>query len=251
MSSLIIIFLISILFILFLSRLASKILIKIFGSFVYKIIVWPGVVVHELSHLIGALITLTPVHGFSVLPEESDDGEFILGKVTHDATDNPFKQIIISTLPFFGGAIAIWILAYYLISGFHASAPVISVSTTGAAKYAVDWIMFAKYFVASINLSLWQSWLFLYLAIAISAHLAPSNHDLFYAFGGLLEIIIVGAIIALALNTTGIIFSTFIERWLVYGASAMITIFAYIVALQILVVLFAGAILGIKKVVWK
>lgn len=249
MLSLIIIFLISIVLILLLSRLASRILINVFGSFVYKIIVWPGVATHELSHLIGALITLTPVRGFSVLPEKSDDGEFILGKVTHDATDNPFKQIIISMLPFFGGAMTIWILAYYLISGFHAPPPLISLSITGTTKYVIDWIIFAKYFMFEIDFSLWQSWLFLYLAIAISAHLAPSNHDLFYAFGGLLEIIIVGVVIALALNTTDIIFSSFFIPWIIKTVNIFIWLFANIIAIQILVTICAGVLFGIKKLI--
>ncbi|MEK9175252.1 MAG: hypothetical protein AAB795_01525 [Patescibacteria group bacterium] len=224
---------------------------KIFGVLVYKILIWPGVIVHEFSHFIGALITFTPVRGFSLIAKKSDDGEIILGKVTHDDTANPFKQIIISTLPFFGGALAIWILAYYLISGFYASPPIISISTNGVTKYAIDWITFAKYFVTGINFSLWQSWLFLYLAIAISAHLAPSNHDLWYALGGIVEVILVGTIIALALNTTGIIFSSFFVLWAIYLSSSIITIFAYIIAIQILVTIFAEAILGIKSVVWR
>ncbi len=213
---------------------------KIFGSLVYKILVWPGVIVHELSHLIGALITLTPVRGFSVLPERSDDGEFILGKVTHDATDNPFKQVIISTFPFFGGAVSIWFLAHFLMPGFEVASPVIHISSTGALQYVSDWFVFLRAFILQINVFSWTTWLFLYLTLAISAHLAPSNYDLLYALGGIFEVGFIVAAIALFLNTVGTGLNVYIIPWVGYVLGVLILLFAYILALLICMVIIAG-----------
>lgn len=240
-------FFFTLLAILLCSRLVSKLIVGLIGESTFNIFMLPGVLVHELSHLVGALLTLTPIRGFSIIPENTGDGEWVLGKVTHDATDNPLKQIVISTMPFFGGAFAVWLSAGLLLEGFQMSAPVVSLTASGIEHYLFGWGAFVDIFFQSLDWSLWQSWLFVYLTVAICAHLAPSNHDLLYALGGVVEIIFVIALIALALSTTGAVFGPFFWYWIVYGINAITAILVYILALQILIAFVFTILTGLKK----
>jgi len=238
---------ITLLAILLLSRWVSKLMVGLMGGFAFNIFMLPGVLVHELSHLIGAICTLTPVRGFSVIPENTGDGEWVLGKVTHDATDNPLKQIIISTMPFFGGAVAVWLSAGFLLKEFQMSAPAISLTASGIEHYIWGWFAFANIFFHSIDLSLWQSWVFLYLTITICAHLAPSNHDLLYALGGVVEMIFIVAVIALALSTIGVVVKDYIAPLIMRATGTMLSILTYILAVLILIALVAGILSGLKR----
>ena len=160
---------------------------RLIGTPGYYFVVWPGVVIHELSHFIGALVTLTSVQGFSLIPEEGEAGELLLGKVVHEDTHNPFKKVIIAGAPFIGGSLALWI--FFRAFAGNISAPSVTEAFTGnIMPYLQAWWQFIVSVGKTFHYQDWTHWLFLYCIFSISSQLAPSWHDLKYALIGLAEI---------------------------------------------------------------
>ncbi len=194
------------------SRLISSLLMRMVGTPLYFFIVWPGVVIHELSHFIGALITLTPIHGLSLTPEEGLKGELLLGKVVHESTSNPFKKVTISGAPFVGGSVALWVFLHAL-SG-DATAPLITDALSGnLAGYTHAWWEFIKHMTLAFQYTYWLHWIFVYCIFSISSQLAPSWHDLKYTLIGIFEISILASVGALFLYVIGIHPSASITLW--------------------------------------
>ncbi|MBI5465760.1 MAG: hypothetical protein HY974_00535 [Candidatus Kerfeldbacteria bacterium] len=156
---------------------------ELLGERLYLILLWPGVVVHELSHLLGALLTLTRVTGFSLWPRGG-----VLGSVTHEASGNPLTLILVSIFPLLGGTFVLWVLVLLLVPGAPTAAPVVALAHGFIAtivEYISAWWRFVADLWSALDFGTWQSWLFLYLVLVIGAHLAPSNRDLTYTAAGL------------------------------------------------------------------
>lgn len=116
-------------------------LILLFVSLIY----FPGTVIHELSHYIGALfLNLHPreMHLFPVI-----EGKTVrLGHVLYEKHPDDFiRSILVGIAPFLGGLISLWILIQ------------------------------TKLFPGSVW---WQTLLFGYLILTISANMFSSKQDL-------------------------------------------------------------------------
>lgn len=174
-----------------LSRFVSRALGELLGSGWYVVLLWPGVIVHELSHALGCLLTLTRVYGFTVYPQGPNTAT--LGEVSHAATSNPLKLIVISVMPVIGGGVVLGALAQWLLPVVPIP-PTLIVDATFAGRL-VDYILasveFIRQMAASFSVYQWQHWLFLYFALALSAHLAPSSTDLKHTARGILGILVV------------------------------------------------------------
>jgi hypothetical protein len=149
------------------SRLASSWLFEILGKTLYVIVLWPGVLVHELSHYIGCLAMFTRVAGFSVLPKNSSKEGLILGSVEYTNSGNPVKRMVISVLPFFGGVLILKLAAKILLGS-------------------------DELFLPNAD---WRGWLFLYMTFAVGAHLAPSNRDLKNAALGFIGLAVIAGLV--------------------------------------------------------
>lgn len=181
---------------LFLSRLCSRTLIELLGEGWYAFLLWPGVIVHEVSHLGGAILTLTPVRGFSVFPEDPSGRTRVLGFVRHDEPRNAVAVILVSAAPFIGGALALYALGHWLIPELFGLLP-----TAGAYRNArtalMGWVPVVAAIREGLRLHPWRVLLFIYLGLAIGAHLAPSDHDLKHTVRGLAALTVVLALLAL------------------------------------------------------
>lgn len=192
MMMLIILFAIEIIFLLILSRATSRALVNLLGDGWYAFLLWPGVIVHEISHLIGAVITLTPVRGFSVYPEGISNGGRVLGFVKHDQPRGAISLIIVSAMPFIGGTLALQFLTFFILPTFPQT---IAIPNQCSLSSLIIFNQFVTDAWQAILLGGSASWLFLYLVLSISAHLAPSSEDLRHTITGLVGLFVAAILI--------------------------------------------------------
>lgn len=151
---LIVLFIGEIIGIFFLSRLSLQksyhVLKKIVRNdksilFFVSLIYFPGTVIHELSHYMGALLLNLHPREIQLFPV-IEGKKVRLGHVLYEKHPDDFiRSILVGIAPFFGGLISLWILIQ------------------------------AKLFPGS---TWWQTLLFGYLILAISANMFSSKQDL-------------------------------------------------------------------------
>jgi hypothetical protein len=253
---LVISYLVTLLAVLLLARLVSRWLLELLGERWYVIILWPGVVIHELSHLLGALLTFTRVTGFSLWPKSLIGGK-VLGSVAHQATNNPLTLVLISIFPLLGGAFILWLLAVLLLPQVPLTAPLLTLvsgAVVGGREYLTNWAWFMLDFLSVLKFSAWQTWLFIYFAFAISAHLAPSSHDLGHTAAGFTGLSILSVLLLMSANLVGQSVGDVLTNWLAGALSFLAPLLAYALALLLSVALLLGLAVGLKRlnerVVW-
>lgn len=173
-----------------LSSTANRVAFERLGKTVYLLVMWPGVIVHELSHLVGCLVTRTrvrEVHLFS--PREESPGNLVLGFVLHDKTANPIATFIVSAAPFFGGAAALALIlrlaAPEAVVGIAAPAFTSGIDPAAAAAETLRaYADFVTTLARSLDWGSWTAWVAAFLLFSVSVHVAPSRHDMKYALGG-------------------------------------------------------------------
>lgn len=74
----------------------------------------PGVVIHELAHLIVAEVMLVRTGGLSFKPEQEED-RIVMGSVGIEKTD-PIRRAIIGFAPVFVGILLIGFFVFYFLS---------------------------------------------------------------------------------------------------------------------------------------
>lgn len=108
----------------------SKVLMKELGSFLYrvfssrKIVIWvmallflPGTFLHEMSHLVMAVILGVRVGEFNILPEISNEEKVKMGSVAIAKSD-PIRRALIGAAPFFiGVGVMLGLLAWLNVRG--------------------------------------------------------------------------------------------------------------------------------------
>lgn len=99
----------SISFILFKLTKNQELSIKIF-----HFLFFPGVLIHELSHLISAEVMFVRTHGLRLMPERNGD-ELVMGSVQIEKTD-PIRRALIGFAPVLVGFTFITVGIYFLLS---------------------------------------------------------------------------------------------------------------------------------------
>lgn len=98
-----------------LSRLLTKSLSGFLSIQALSFLFLPGIIIHELSHLLVAAILFVPVGNIDFTPKKSGDGERVrLGSVEIAKTD-PVRRVVIGFAPIFVGILII-IGSIYLFS---------------------------------------------------------------------------------------------------------------------------------------
>lgn len=130
----------------------------------YSLPLLPGVILHELSHVLMAFILRVRTQGFTVVPRRDVDGHVALGSVIVERVD-PVRASLIGLAPFLAGSIAIWWIGQ---SAF-------GLSNLGATLLSGDGPTIGD----AINQMIHQpdAWLWLYLLFAISNTMFPSASD--------------------------------------------------------------------------
>ncbi|MFZ5391322.1 MAG: hypothetical protein ACOZAJ_03555 [Patescibacteria group bacterium] len=235
--------------ILLLSRFINRWLVEVIGLRAYIIVFWPGVVIHELSHLVAALVTFTKVVGFSLWPKAPKNGRQELGSVSHQATNNPFKLIIISLFPLVGGILVSWLIAWWLLPQFPAVPllPLGDGSWLSLVDYFSKWLSFVWQIITALDLGAWQTWLFFYLILSLAAHLVPSLTDFNYALAGMAALALFGLLLWLVSSLVDYPLGQVMVWWLDKLLVALTPFFSYILALLMAVAVLTGLAALLKR----
>lgn len=143
----------------------SYALSKVWRNFgpLFSLIIFPGIIVHELWHLVGCLLTGAKIKKVKISKDR--------GSVKHKKPKIPlFGPFIISTLPFPGA-----ILTIYLLSSF------LNISSDSLDINSFSFNIFTDYRFS----------LFLYLSAGIIICMIPSKKDLKNATYGILLALVV------------------------------------------------------------
>lgn len=136
----------------------------------YRWFVAPGVIVHELSHALGCLITRSEIVEIKLWEptgghvKHIPSHETLLGKT--------LSEPIIALAPIWGTLLILWGLTIMVVPGL--------------LNYGGIVDLF--HVLSSIDWASWQTWLYFYIVTSLLATIAPSKTDLSYAVGSLLFI---------------------------------------------------------------
>ena len=134
------------------------------SQIIFSIIFLPGVLLHELSHLIMAWLLRVRTGRFSILPSSLPGGRLRLGYVETEPSDF-VRDTLIGAAPLITGGIAITLIGSRCLG----LGEMTSVFTQN------DW---ANFFNALLKLPKQPDfWLWFYLAFAISSTMLPSASD--------------------------------------------------------------------------
>ena len=131
---------------------------------VYFLLLFPGVLMHELSHWIAAKLLRVPVGKINIGPVAKGSGATRLGSVSMAKTD-PVRAGLIGMAPLVTGTILILLVAYRVFG--------LTEATWLSAGSSPD------QFVSALRgyLSVPNFWLWVYLVFSISNAMLPSESD--------------------------------------------------------------------------
>ncbi len=190
----------------------------------YVILMLPGTIVHEISHAAIALLTGAKITKFSVLPSGDT-----LGSVEHTNPKIPvIGNFAISIAPLIGCPALLILITKFL--GMHFN------YLTGSSDILTEVKSLAVgtfYFITGLDYFKWQTYVLLYLALALGAGAAPSRTDIKSMLPGL--IIILAAFFAVSYFGINISYLDVIFSWLNASLSiAMVPMMAMAVIVAIL-----------------
>lgn len=166
--------------------LLTKFFYKLFYKKGYRLFIVPGIIIHEISHIIACLLTGAKIKKFSFFTKKG-------GYVQHQPSKIPiFGQFFISFTPVLGGIGGI-LLLLWLFQYWH-------FFDQGITLHLDFWddiktLLFSTLYFLKYNWQTWQFWLFTYLVVSISVCLMPSYQDIKNGIKGLLMIIVLIIII--------------------------------------------------------
>ncbi len=142
---------------------------KIFPNKKYNIIIFPGVIIHELSHLLACLVVGAKIKGMGIF---SSKGSY----VAHTKPKIPLiGNFLISFSPIAGG-IAVLILSF-LFFGY--DYPQVGFSSFFDSFFN---LIREAFIFSSEQYGNWQFWVFIYIGLSILICLVPSKQDLKNSF---------------------------------------------------------------------
>jgi hypothetical protein len=205
---------------------------------------WLGTPIHELSHLIFALIFLHRIDSVSIFKPNRETNQ--LGQVSHSYRRDSLYQNIgnffIGAGPMILGSIVLVTLMYFLVPNgpeIYAFLMAKEVALDNLFKSAGGTIimLFDKQNLDTINF-----WLFLYVSFCIASHMAPSLPDLkrmFFGLGLIIFILLLVNYFALILK---IDFTGYILSWS-NNLNILVAIFIYSIVIAFTHFVLSGIIL--------
>lgn len=147
----------------------------------YRILLWPGVIVHELSHALVAKILGAKI--YSIVLWEAKGGH-----VTHGPTKVPvIGTFLVAIAPVFGGLAAFATIAHQTLTPTSLDA----LSTLTHNPLAIS--VWNKLF-ATLPWSSGKLWVFFFLIINAGMAIAPSYDDIANARSGFITLGIIGIV---------------------------------------------------------
>lgn len=164
---------------------------------IYWIVLAPGVIIHELSHVVACLVTFAKIRRVKLF---SPTG----GEVEHGPSRIPVVgQVVISMAPLAGCAAVLALVAWLLKAPLAAAvaAPpwtIAPVSLDGCGHFCREcWAMFRSLCLElwRADFTNWRTYVFIYAAVCLGVSMRPSKQDFRNAFWGLA---LIGVLIAVA-----------------------------------------------------
>lgn len=131
---------------------------------VFSLIFFPGVFLHELSHLLTAKLLFVPTGSFSLVPQTMPDGRLQLGYV-EAAESDIFRDTFVGAAPLITGALFV---AFVAVERLHL---VILWDTLRNGQWSLVWMGLQR--LPSIP----DFWLWFYLTFIVSSTMMPSESD--------------------------------------------------------------------------
>ena len=149
---------------------------------IYAILLFPGVLLHELSHWITAVLLGLRTGRFSVWPSISSDGNIRLGYVEYykDRSVGPVRESLVGGAPLIFGTIAILLIGIYI---FDATELLVLLNT--GTPDAVGLVLERVFQTEDALL-----WLYLLFAVSNAMMPSPSDRKAWPAFFGILVLIV-------------------------------------------------------------
>jgi len=178
----------------------------------YLFIRFPGIILHECSHIIGCLVTGARIRNIILFSENG-------GSVTYSRPRLPYiGDVIISTAPLFLLPLALSLITWFFGSCLGCIFP--AFPATIESTEAVAGLVNAVFGTFSDNLvTRFNGWflLYLYLTISLVLSVAPSTQDMKNAAAGMILLVIAGIVIVWSGIPPAVYILTELVRLLGYG----------------------------------
>lgn len=174
---------------------------RAFGKKGFLLSAWIGVPIHELGHAIMCVLFRHQIVAMQLFPTDTSNG--YLGYVRHQYNQRSIYQRIgnffIGIAPIFSGMAVLILLMYYFVPQSYSvfirtletNTQVTSINIDMLQNIFVSSFLLLKSLFTISNLSTPSFWLFLFIAICISAHIALSKPDIEGSLDGVITIFIV------------------------------------------------------------
>lgn len=130
----------------------------------YAVPLFPGVLLHELSHWVMAKLVFVKTGKVSLLPKRDRDGHVQLGSVTVERAD-PVRSSLIGIAPLISGSLVVLYLGYRMFG----------IGALEGALRTGDIAAIVGKLVAMLNVQ--DMWLWLYLLFVVANAMLPSPSD--------------------------------------------------------------------------
>lgn len=178
---------------------------------------WLGTPIHELSHAAVGTLFWHKIHEIKLWEPHPEDG--VLGYVRYSIPESPpplkayatVGQFFSGIAPLFGGCAVLLLALRLLAPGYdraldEAGRYAVTLGTASGREYLDGFLALVRGVYASVfadGYASWRPWVFLYVALAVGAHMAPSPTDIKGGLAGFclfLVLLLVGDAVALALG---------------------------------------------------
>ncbi|WP_439744452.1 hypothetical protein [Bacillus pseudomycoides] len=185
----------------YLESLTRTYWMRAFGRKGFLLTAWIGVPIHELGHAIMCVVFRHQIVAMQLFPTNTNNG--YLGYVRHQYNQRSIYQRIgnffIGIAPIFSGMAALILLMYYFVPQSYSVFIHALETNTQTASINIDMlqnilfsaILLLKSLFTVSNLFNPLFWLFLFIAICISTHIALSKPDIEGSLDGVITIFIV------------------------------------------------------------
>ncbi len=253
------ILLIYIIVIMFIGFLVNLLTSKMMFGWVYRILVAPGVIIHEFSHAFGCIITGAHIQSINVFKRDG-------GELKHTGSPIPIiGNVVISLMPIIVGIVVLYFLPNLLFAHSTNALGVLSILKDEVAPPQINRLDDLNNFQFSIfnfqspavetfsfttgqailqsfstlnsQLSIlsWQFWAFIYLIFNLAATMAPSKQDIKVIWWDLL--VIAGIFYLLSIFNVTLNIATFLPLFvlsLVYSIIVLVIVGMIYIVLKII-----------------
>jgi len=238
--------------VIFLSNLITRLMTSATSGMLFRLVIFPGVLVHELSHYLMCKLTGARVVEMKLFEKQQAGGQTVYGgHVTHESSKLPLiGDPLISFAPVFGclGVMAVLTWAAGDPLAFHnhpASTQELKFAPLSNLTATVQGVV---YVVAHLpgqiidNAGDWKFWGYLYLTISLAVALAPSKQDFANSYRHFwkhfFKFLLAAAVVFAVLYLAGSLVKSLTDALIPY----LVGVFAFTLSILVVTLLFAWLI---------